>query len=162
MVYLKRSTKQRNILKKYTLLSPIVDVCTRWNSTLHMIRRFIQIFRDLKKAALDSKEINEKMVFSDNDFAAIVQMVKILTPFEIATNKLSERGTNLHMADIILESLVFQIDDPDLRSKTVDRIEQRRTFLSDILLFLRGDTENIFYNVPSDKSIIETYQKVIF
>lgn len=160
MVYLKRSTKQRNIMRKYTQLSPIIDVCTRWNSTLYMLRRFIRIYNDLQKAALDSPEIKNKLNFSDQDLNALIKITKILEPFDAATKKLSEQGTNLHMADIILEGLVLQIDDKILRDKTILRIQQRRTCLSDILLFLKGE-ENLFYTIPQDFTIIEIYEKVI-
>lgn len=62
------------------------------------------------------------------------------------------------MADIILDSLVCQINDLDLRLKTIAKIEQCKTFLSDILFFLRGDTTNIPDNEPSNEMVIELYK----
>ena len=43
MVMLKRSSKQRDILRQHTPLAPVLDVQTRWNSTLAMVKRFNRI-----------------------------------------------------------------------------------------------------------------------
>ena len=62
MATLKRSNKQRNILWNYTELDPVVDVPTRWNSTLAILKRFTRLGKPLKNGSIDSLEIKSKMI----------------------------------------------------------------------------------------------------
>ena len=162
MVSLKRSTKQREALKKYTSLSPLLDVCTRWNSTLIMLNRFIRLKDSLEKAKYDNTDIKKKMCFEDDEIIAINLITNVLEPFNVATKSLSAEGVNLHMADIILEILIGQIENQKLKNRTIERIMQRREIWSDMLLYLKNDTESIsFYTEPNDIDIINLYNRVI-
>ena len=162
MVFLKRSTKQRELFKKYTKLSHIIDVCTRWNSTLSMLKRFLRLHVPLQKASLDSQEIAKKAKFSATDILIIQNIVKILIPFDDATRNLSKAGTNIHMADIILQMMVSKIDNENLKEQALNKIKQRREIWSDVLLFLKNDFKSIcFYTEPTDSQIIDLYNKVI-
>ncbi|MEN2498354.1 MAG: V-type proton ATPase 21 kDa proteolipid subunit [Marteilia pararefringens] len=59
MVLVKLSTKQRNILRAYTNIAAKIDVVTRWNSTLEMLKRFLRISDHLRKASFDSQEMKK-------------------------------------------------------------------------------------------------------
>ena len=162
MVFLKRSTKHREVVKKYTGLSPVVDVCTRWNSTLHMLQRFARIIDALRKGSIDSPELAKRVKFSNEEELAIHTLIKVLMPFDLATKNLSKKGTNLHMADIILQILLSKIENDALHDRTLTRILERREVWSDVLLFLKTGFQSIyFYSEPSDDQIIQLYYRVI-
>lgn len=161
MVLLKRSTKVRNFLKKYTAYVPIVDVVTRWNSTLHMLERFILILSPLQKAAIDSPKLSELMTFTQNDIQLIKNLILILKPIEEATLQLSSNDANLITADLVLSQCVQNLANINLKNQLIKRISERRNKWSDILCFLLNQSEdNVFYNHPSDKMIAEFYNSV--
>ena len=164
MVLLKRSNKQRDILREHTSLAPIIDVPTCWNSTLAMLKRYIRIGKSLRKAAIDSPEIRSKMVQDEKSIKAIKGLIIMLEPFDRATKLLSKHGVNLHSADIILEMLLKKLEKfLRLRSRTIFKIRERRNVWSDIVLYLKDDTEDItLYEQPADSEIIKLYEQVNF
>ena len=162
MVTLKRSNKQRDILRKYTELAPIVDVPTRWNSTLAMLKRFIRLGKPLKKASLDSMEIKSKMIHDEKTILALRAIINILDPFDAATKGLSKSCVNLHSADLIIQILLDGLAQfPVLRQRTIEKIESRRMFWSDIILWLKDDTNGIELYQPVDYiQVAELYNQV--
>ena len=164
MVLLKRSNKQRDILREHTSLAPIIDVPTCWNSKLAMLKRYIRIGKSLRKAAIDSPEIRSKMVQDEKSIKAIKGLIIMLEPFDRATKLLSKHGVNLHSADIILEMLLKKLEKfLRLRSRTIFKIRERRNVWSDIVLYLKDDTEDItLYEQPADSEIIKLYEQVNF
>ncbi|MEN2498263.1 MAG: hypothetical protein MHMPM18_002566 [Marteilia pararefringens] len=99
MVLVKRSTKQRNILQAYTNIAAKIDVVTRWNQTLAMLKRFLRISDHLRKASFDSQEMKKRMVFAtDENIQAIKSLCEMLQPFDTVTKSLSANNVNLHSA----------------------------------------------------------------
>ena len=163
MVLFKRSTKQRDHLRNYTSLAPVIDVKTRWNSTYYMLKRYLVIVNDIRKAALDSESIRKRMVDDDDTLRAIKGLFAILKPFDEATKYLSESKTNLHRADLILQMLIDSLNGfEQLQERTITRIRERRAIWSDIVLYLKNDSDDIaLYNKPEYSEIEEIFNIVI-
>ena len=128
MALVKRSTKVREDLRKHSILSPVMDVPTRWNSTFHMVKRFNKLQKPLQKAAIDSPKLSAKFDFTKNDLHICEALEFFLEPFDIATKKLSKRGVNLHQADLIFQMLFNTIQDEGIKELCKNRIKQRRQY----------------------------------
>lgn len=93
--YFKKSTlamdKLREEQRKKNLqqLKPLQEVATRWNSVLHMIERLITLNTEDCLIITLSKLPNAPESLSFNDFIDLKEMVKLLQPFETATNQIS-------------------------------------------------------------------------
>jgi len=93
--YFKKSTlamdKLREEQRKKNLqqLKPLQEVATRWNSVLHMIERLITLNKEDCLIITLSKLPNAPESLNFNDFIDLKEMVKLLQPFEIATNQIS-------------------------------------------------------------------------
>ena len=162
MVHLRRSTKSRNALRSYNKLSPIVDIKTRWSSTFDMLVRFNVLLQDLKRAALDSKEIEDRMKFIDDETKIkVASLISVLAPFAEATKLLSSEEGSLITADLILMYCYGKIRSRALQEKFFERVLVRRNYWSDILLYLCGESDGIiFYKKPLPSQIIDLYNKV--
>jgi len=75
--------------KNLQQLKPLQEVATRWNSVLHMIERLITLNKEDCLIITLSKLPNAPESLSFNDFIDLKEMVKLLQPFEIATNQIS-------------------------------------------------------------------------
>ena len=151
------SPKLTNFLSKETELRPQVDVKTRWNSMLHMIRSYLRI-REHIKTALIKADID---ILVTKDQEKLLEFVAdLLEPVEYAINRLSDKESNLITADLIFTEMISEIDSkPDsslksnLKKNLIARIKARRTIYSDIAFFLFKknfkDSQNCFY----DKSL---------
>lgn len=157
MILLRRSSKARNHLRRYTTLAPVVDVKTRWSSTYKMLARFLKLENPLKKAAMDDDQISERLNFIQDPetMLSINSLVDLLGPFQNATNKLSEKGINLTTADLIFEQLLSNLNYEPVKNLLLKRIHQRRKTWSDILLNLTKLHHSVsFYSKPTKNDII--------
>jgi len=75
--------------KNLQQLKPLQEVATRWNSVLHMIERLITLNKEDCLIITLSKLPNAPESLSFNDFIDLKEMVKLLQPFETATNQIS-------------------------------------------------------------------------
>ena len=166
---IKQSPKLADLLRTKTNLSVILDVKTRWNSMIHMVRRFIKI----------RKEINSVFVYEEidipidnSDIESLMQLIEILTPIEKAVVSLSAKNINLCTADLILEKMFHEIEALPvslLKSKFEEalftRILQRRTSYSDVLFYFcksnLGNPVNRFYIEPEKSEILNLLNKII-
>jgi len=108
--YFKKSTlamdKLREEQRKKNLqqLKPLQEVATRWNSVLHMIERLITLNKEDCLIITLSKLPNAPESLSFNDFIDLKEMVKLLQPFETATNQIS--GQTYVMVSLIIPLVV--------------------------------------------------------
>jgi hypothetical protein len=83
-------------------LSVVHDVPTRWNSTLHMMQRII----DLKESlCLFSDENSKIKQLTKADFDLLVKCVRILKPFDEITKRLSSSSTSISEVIPLIASL---------------------------------------------------------
>ena len=105
-----RSPKQFEHLKKAqeelnyeSILKPITDVSTRWNSTFYALSRLIELKRAivyLPSRLVADKNIEnnkdgrrlEKVMLSSREWEILPKIIEILTPFEELTNKFSGKN----------------------------------------------------------------------
>ena len=162
IVNLRRSTKNRNVLRKYNSLAPIVDVKTRWSSTYEMLVRFLTLLTDLKRAALDSDDIQKTTKFINPEVENIVGLVAVLLkPFATATKLLSAEGNTLITADLILSECYDQMKSRIGKEYFATRVSERRNYWSDILLYLCNESRGIcFFEKPSDDVIASLYREL--
>lgn len=164
MTRLARSKNLRYVLRKFSELSPINDVQTRWNSMCLMLERALELLTPLRQASLVSKEI--KLIsefFTDGVKAKIERLLKILTPVKDAVTELSAEDNNLLSADIILTKCYREFIgiSSDVAQRFYDRIKARRKPWSNILAFFIGDiSKNDFYDAPEDSEIVNLYEKI--
>ena len=76
------------------------DVCTRWNSTLHMVESFIalksvvtKLFDEIPGIGLSRKQIEklEKLELTSSDWTLLKLLAQLLKPFDLATKLLSSQ-----------------------------------------------------------------------
>ncbi|XP_018406216.1 PREDICTED: zinc finger BED domain-containing protein 4-like, partial [Cyphomyrmex costatus] len=93
--YFKKSTvamdKLREEQRKRNLkqLKPLQEVATRWNSILYMIKRLIALNTEDCLIVTLSKLPKAPESLNFNNFIELNEMVKVLQPFETATNQIS-------------------------------------------------------------------------
>lgn len=81
-----------------------LDVRTRWNSTLTMIRTFLANEAALRKFYDSSRrKRGEEFPLDVLEISAIKRVAKSLEHAERATLRLSEKDTSISLADIALE-----------------------------------------------------------
>lgn len=100
---IKRSSVIKSALEKASSRLSIprtlaIDVCTRWNSTLHMIESFIaskpvirKFFDDMPSMGLPRKQMAklEKLKLTSSDWTWLKILAQLLKPFDLATKLLS-------------------------------------------------------------------------
>ena len=165
---IKNSPKLRRILKKYTELTPITDVKTRWSSLASMTNRFIEILPAVKKTFIDA---DVDFNWSENDTLAISTISKLLTPVKAVVEALSKDKANLLAADIELSNLIRNLEsisdvDKAVKEEFISNIKSRflgrRTIISDILQFLcsskQNPERNMFYQRPTIAKFKEVFE----
>ncbi|XP_067318476.1 zinc finger BED domain-containing protein 4-like [Anolis sagrei] len=90
-----RSTKSAKLLHDRQTLECLPqhrllqDVSTRWNSTYMMLERIVEPQRAVHAVSLSVAAPINKLVPNNQEWMTITQLVEILEPFKIATDKLS-------------------------------------------------------------------------
>ena len=88
--------------KKVKYLVPIIDVCTRWNSTYDMlVSAFEQrdIVSDVMYASKDNRLI--ELLLTESDWDGVNQLIKVLQPFKEATLLCSKSASSLMITNVI-------------------------------------------------------------
>lgn len=105
---IKNSPKIRRLLisicvqKKVKVLIPIIDVCTRWNSTFDMLARAVEIrsiISDVIYAHRDNHLIS--LLLNDLDWLCIKQLIQVLQPLKEVTLMVSAKGSNITVANVL-------------------------------------------------------------
>jgi hypothetical protein len=82
--------------QRTTILNPISDICTRWNSTFLVIQRLYQLrdpiflmIENLKKDPNKNYQADgkclEELFLNNNEWLAINELIELLNPFALAT-----------------------------------------------------------------------------
>ena len=138
-------------LKRKTHLSPIIDCKTRWDSLLDMLTRFVTIQRELNYVYVD---LNKEWEIDHKDMQMVKILVAILEPCKTFVGKMSVENRNLVFADKAAAEMIEKIQ--IVKEKYAENsfianflhqlklsFAQRRTELSDILLYLCKDRINL-------------------
>jgi hypothetical protein len=102
---IKRSTLIQSFFEKKSVQLGIrrtlsADVCTRWNSTLHMIESFIALKEVLCKLFHEKSEIDlprkqsdklDRLELTSSDWTLLKILSQLLKPFDLATKLLSSQ-----------------------------------------------------------------------
>ena len=102
-----RSGFERDQLSKYSeeigcSLKLVLDVTTRWSSTLRMLRNFNALQVPLRKLYEDGSRPGT-FPFSDEDVLLMQELISALNHVEEATKRLSRKDATMRSADLALE-----------------------------------------------------------
>lgn len=121
MKFLRKSNTAANLLRKTLTqlgketLTPIIDVSTRWNSTLYMLERYLSIRPAVLLVLVDpSIKRGQCENLSENDILIVEQIIQVLKIMETATKTLSE--ADKPTASLLLPlkySILKQLDKSD-------------------------------------------------
>jgi hypothetical protein len=126
-------------------LNLILDIKTRWNSTLHMLKRFAKLYDCIQKALIDLKHPRSLCL---TEVTLLKEIIDGLTPVESATRAICRSDANLITADAAIKFLLDNLDEKikssgscstflsALRENLVRRLRHRRTERSTVLRFL--------------------------
>lgn len=112
---------------------PILDVATKWHSTIDMLLSLMEC-----REFCDTSSTDPKLKFDESDWEKLEMIIKSLMPAKIATKNLqSEKLTlsDFYVEWLKCEGLTERVDSP-LAKKLVEMMEQREEVLmdNDILL----------------------------
>ena len=96
----------------------VLDVRTRWNSLLHMLRKFYDLRKEVKLALIEN---NYEFDFSSEELEKVKEICDVLSPIEWAVMELSRENSDLLQAEKII-------------GFTVSKLQSLNTPLSKILL----------------------------
>lgn len=80
----------------------VLDVATRWNSSLRMLERFLEMEQALRTFYANENS-TQAFPLSDEELLTCKDMVKAMTHVEEATKRLSIHGATLRSADLALQ-----------------------------------------------------------
>lgn len=147
---IKSSSVKNNILQGYIneqegkKLQLLLDIKTRWNSLITMLKRFLQIKDPVNKTLND---LGQQQI-SEENISILKELLDVLAPLEIAIKELSKNSATLLTAEgvykFIFESLdKFQTNlSKNLSIQIKKRMDERRDrILMTLIIFL--ETGNI-------------------
>ena len=157
VLHFKRSPKQNDALQALITADGehektlILDTKTRWNSMLHMLKRFLEIKAYVIRALVDHGSFH--LFPSQEELDLISHLSDALEVVEVSAQALGRSDSDLAKADTIFEFLIKSLDEQRtsvghaLRDSIVDRITERRdSQISGLFLYL---TDPGTYGTPS-------------
>ena len=120
-------------LAKYTPRKPQLDVKTRWNSMINMIRSYMNIKEHIK-TTLVKADID--IIVSRDQEKLLESVADLLEPVESAIIQLSKTDANLTTADIVFTEMLTKIDskpDSDLK-KSLKKISSRESIQGELYI----------------------------
>lgn len=164
----RRSPIKNRILQNYVKtklgkeLSLILDCKTRWNSLVDMLERFILLKDCIQKALID---LGNPVTISDTEFGLLSNIVSCLEPIKLTVEALCRRDANLCTADASFRFLFQEVGKlrtantlaVDFDAALKRRIEERRTILSGVLMYLqnpnREQAQSDFFLLPDSNTV---------
>lgn len=126
VTWFRSSANRLNAIKKYTSTAPILDCKLKWRSLHLMIKRFLVILPDIKKAYVDLGEADRTQEIK---LSIVKSMVRPLELMNDVTNALSKADCNLqtavHMLDFTVE-LLSKDSTCSLSKRLIASLVQRR------------------------------------
>lgn len=143
--------------------SLLLDVKTRWNSVLPMIRRYLEIKSHLK-AALEL--FNDGQLFQSRYDDTLAELSAVLQPIEEAVVTLSKHSSNIMIAEVAIKFIYQKLNSinsslaKDLAETVLTRYNQRRNEKDlSLLLFLETGAypkSSFKFKYSPKKDILET------
>ncbi|GBP39998.1 hypothetical protein EVAR_39227_1 [Eumeta japonica] len=120
---LKSITLQKHVVAEFGVeLVLLLDVRTRCNSMLTMIKRFLKLKNEIKKALID---LDSSQKWDEDNITVLQKLQMILTPTKLAVEALSRQDVNLFTTEAIIDvslKKLESINDP-LALKLVDSLK---------------------------------------
>ncbi|XP_050507488.1 uncharacterized protein LOC126885105 [Diabrotica virgifera virgifera] len=158
-LFKKSPTKYDTYLQKYVKeeigkeLCLVLDCRTRWNSLLAMVERFYKLKQYIEKSLID---IKSSIKFTDHEWSSIKGLIDSLQPCKLAVEALSRRESTVLTADTTLKFILEQLNKQgttfsgELADTLREKIKQRRTFMTGILIYLQNPAKYNEYSKQSD------------
>jgi hypothetical protein len=106
---IRRSPKLRRLMKRICeqqgkpYLVPIIDVCTRWNSTYDMLVRALEYKEVINNTIYQQTDRNlKKLVLEEEEWACLDDIVEVLHPLKEITLEVSKKGASLSITNVML------------------------------------------------------------
>lgn len=171
----KKSAAKNCILQKYVLaeqnkeISLDLDVVTRWNSMVPMIKKFLLLKACIKKSLI---ELDIGELWIEGNIIVLKSLLDVLKPVQLAVEALGRRDMNLLKADAIVNTLCQQLllnhtaIGQTMFNALKHRIEERREkklytlikYLNDPDIFNKNEN-NLF--TLATKSLIVSYAECL-
>jgi hypothetical protein len=146
-----------------TVLLPVQDVSTRWNSTYLMCERAIKIKRSLQLYLADHDQVQK---LSANDWILMEKLVYVLKPFFDLTQKLSSDNSSISrvIVDVILlDDCLATMNDANTAGVQTTRDELRKALAARFRHNRDTDPESILNSKPAAlASILDPRYKLLF
>lgn len=121
-------------------LALLLDVKTRWNSVLPMVRRYLVVKKDIVKAL---EMFNDGQLYTIRHDEALQELSDSLGPVEVSVTTLSKHSSNLIVAEAAIKYVVESLETfqsklaTDLVKAVTDRYSARRNKQAlSLMLFL--------------------------
>ena len=85
----------------------VLDVITRWNSLLKMLKSYRKFPKEIEKALIDLGR--KDLILSDAEVASIDGLIDVLETVEVGTLTLSKNDTDLFKADGVIEFMIEKV-----------------------------------------------------
>jgi hypothetical protein len=132
-------------------LNLLMDVRTRWNSTMLMIERFLKLQNAVKKSLID---LNMYSKWNENNIGVLQSLLDILHPIKLCIEALSRRDATILTSEAILNVLMEKLRSMqnDLANRFLENLRnkidgRRNVNLIAIIKYLHD---------PNDKSCSKT------
>ncbi|CAF1543957.1 unnamed protein product [Adineta ricciae] len=129
----------------------VIDVCTRWNSTLRMIESFIalkpvvtKLFDDMPSIELPRKQMAklEKLELTSSDWTLLKLLAQLLKPFDLATKLLSSQTyPTIGLCVFALHHIKMFLEDTDGDSDLSKRL--KRHLLKTMTKYIDDEKEQL-------------------
>lgn len=140
---------------------PEIDVPTRWNSILPMLRKFIVLFKYMR---IHHANINKDFIPNNHYVVLSEKIVSIMSEIEKCMKTIGRESSNLMVADIAISNLVTTLSQMNLdladkmKELVIKRVNERRSVLSDILwecseMETIQAGQNLFFTKPTNEDL---------
>ena len=137
----------------------IADCKTRWNSLLHMLKRFLLLKNELQKALLDHGQLEEFL--TNDEVERLKDLVDVLETMEIGSVNISTNDSSLLDADQVMEFTLEKLQDNQssigrkMHELLLKRFEERRNPLLSGILHQLSQSSDSSLDYPMRNDLIK-------